>query len=63
MQKSHCIAFLVLTLCALLTSNESTQAQNQAVRSPPAIANAIRIDVGEAPEIDADLSDPVWARA
>jgi hypothetical protein len=62
-RKIHCVAVLALTLCTLLAPFKSAHGQNQAVRSPPAIANAVRIEVGEAPQIDADLSDPVWENA
>jgi hypothetical protein len=55
-----CLAWVCTFLVALLTA---AQAQNQYVRSPPAIANAVRIDTTEAPTIDGDLSDPVWAKS
>ncbi len=55
----------IFVLCLLICSAPffTAHAQNQLVRMPPAIANAVRIAPSEAPVIDADLSDPIWDRA
>jgi len=51
-----------LALLACVTP-QSALAQAGGIRLPLPTANAVRIDVTEAPVIDADLSEAAWARA
>jgi hypothetical protein len=51
-----------LALLACITPHNAF-AQAGGIRLPLPTANATRIDIGEAPVIDADLSEPAWQRA
>ena len=55
-------AIAVLAVCAIPAGLAPVWAQTAAAVSRPSIA-AARIDAADAPAIDADLSDPAWARA
>jgi hypothetical protein len=50
-----------LLLCAAAPG--TVWAQAGGIRLPLPTANAVRIDTAEAPAIDADLTDPAWAKA
>src|SRR5258706_3608115 len=67
MVRSACSRQLGAIIAAATIVGSSAFAAQPAPQPPPDSANhtvrAVRIDTSEAPTIDGDLSDPVWAKA